>query len=83
MKWVDDVKTLLSVVLRRLEEFGFLEGVHDNCSVCESDPNDCEQLRGCVQELMGQGLIQFSKSKAAEEVAVVEQITILYRKKRV
>lgn len=32
---------------------------------------------------MDQGLIQFSKSQAAEEVAVIESITIVYRKKKV
>ncbi|XP_050919835.1 uncharacterized protein LOC127137414 [Lathyrus oleraceus] len=32
---------------------------------------------------MSQGLVQFSKSKAAEEVAVIEPITIVYRKKKV
>ena len=42
VKWVDEVKTLFSVVLRKLEEFGFLEGVHSDCSVCESDPDGCE-----------------------------------------
>ncbi|XP_050909727.1 uncharacterized protein LOC127123560 [Lathyrus oleraceus] len=83
VKWVDEVKTPFSVVLRKHEEFGFLEGVHSDCSVCESDPDGCEQLRECVQELMNQGLVQFSKSKAAEEVAVIEPIIIVYRKKKV
>lgn len=32
---------------------------------------------------MDQGLIQFSKSKAVEEVAVIKPITIVYRKKKV
>lgn len=36
-----------------------------------------------MQELMDQGLIQFSKSQVAEEVAVIEPITIVYRKKKV
>ncbi|XP_050909151.1 uncharacterized protein LOC127122922 [Lathyrus oleraceus] len=83
VKWVDEVKTSLSIVLRKLEEFGFLEEVHNDFSVCESDPDGCEQLRKCVQELMNQGLIQFSKSKAVEEVAVIKPITIVYRKKKV
>lgn len=83
VKWVDEVKTLLSVVLRKLEEFGFLEGMHNDSSVCESDPDGCEQLRECVQELKNQGLVQLSKSKAAEEVVVIEPITIVYRKKKV
>jgi hypothetical protein len=80
---VEEVKTPMSIVLQRLEQFGFLEGVHDDCVVCEFDPDNCDQLRGCVQELMDQGIIQFSKSQAAEEVAVIEPITIVYRKKKV
>ncbi|XP_050918568.1 uncharacterized protein LOC127135999 [Lathyrus oleraceus] len=79
----EDVRTPLSVVLKRLEKFGFLAGTHDDCAVCECDPDNCDKLRGCVQELMDQGLVQFSKSKAVEEVAVIESITIVYRKKKV
>ncbi|XP_050918887.1 uncharacterized protein LOC127136366 [Lathyrus oleraceus] len=79
----EEVKTLMSVVLQRLEQFGLLEGVHDDYAVCEFDPDNCDKLRGCVQELMDQGLVQFSKSRAAEEVAVIEPITIVYRKKKV
>ena len=56
------MKTLMSVVLQKLEQFGFLEGVYDDCIVCEFDPDNRDQLRGCMQELMDHGLIQFSKS---------------------
>lgn len=80
---VDHVKTPLSVVLKRLEQFGFLAGIHDDCVVCEYDPDNCNKLRGCVQELMDQGLLQFSKSKAVEEVVVIEPIIIVHRKKKV
>ncbi|XP_050916556.1 uncharacterized protein LOC127131684 [Lathyrus oleraceus] len=59
------------------------KGVHDDCAICECDQDDCDELRDCVQKLMDQGLIQFSKSKAAEEIAVIEPITIVYRKKKV
>ncbi|XP_050919706.1 uncharacterized protein LOC127137279 [Lathyrus oleraceus] len=48
----DDVKTPSSVVLKRLEQFGFLAGIHEDCA-------------------------------AIEEVAVIESITIVYRKKKV
>ncbi|XP_050909293.1 uncharacterized protein LOC127123077 [Lathyrus oleraceus] len=51
--------------------------------VCEFDPDNCEQLKGCVQELMDEGLMHFSKSQAAEELVVIEPITIVYRKKKV
>lgn len=33
----EDVKTPFSVVLKRLERFGFLAGIHDDCTVCEYD----------------------------------------------
>ncbi|XP_050915718.1 uncharacterized protein LOC127130797 [Lathyrus oleraceus] len=67
----EEVKTSMSVVLQRLEQFGFLVGIHDDCEICKFDPDNCDKLRDCVQELMDQGLIQFSKSKAVEVVAAV------------
>ncbi|XP_050920203.1 uncharacterized protein LOC127137822 [Lathyrus oleraceus] len=79
----EEVETLMSVVLQKLEQFGFLKGVHDDCAICESNPDNCDKMRSCVQELMDQGLIQFSKSQAAKEVAVIEPITIVYKKKKV
>ncbi|XP_050876611.1 uncharacterized protein LOC127080324 [Lathyrus oleraceus] len=79
----EEVKTSMSVVLQKLEQFGFLEGVHDDCTVCKFDPDYCDRLKGCMQELMDQGLIRFSKSQVADEVAVIEPITIVYRKKKV
>lgn len=27
----DDVKTMMSVVLKKLEQFGFLVGIHEDC----------------------------------------------------
>lgn len=39
---VEEVRTPMSVVLHRLKQFRFLEGAHDDFSVCESIPNDCE-----------------------------------------
>lgn len=47
----------MSVVLNRLEQFGFLAGIHEDCAVCESDPDSCSKLKGCVQELMNQGSV--------------------------
>ncbi|XP_050899608.1 uncharacterized protein LOC127106344 [Lathyrus oleraceus] len=80
---VEEVKTPMSVVLQKLEQFGFLEEVHEDCTLCEFDPDSCEQLKGCVHALMDQGLIQFSRAQAAEEVEEIEPITIIYRKKKV
>ncbi|XP_050889186.1 uncharacterized protein LOC127094386 [Lathyrus oleraceus] len=41
----EEVKTLMSVVLKKFEQFGFLEGVHDDCIVYEFDPDNCDRLR--------------------------------------
>ena len=42
---VEEVKTPMSVVLQRLEQFGFLVGIHDDCIICEYDPDNCDELR--------------------------------------
>lgn len=83
VKRADDVKTLMSVVLKKLEQFGFLVSIHEDCVMRESDPDSCNDLRGCVQELINQALLQFSRSKAVEEIAVIEYITVVYRRKKV
>lgn len=36
-----------------------------------------------MQELMNQGLIQFSRSKAIEEIAVIKPISMVYRNNKV
>ena len=51
------MKILMSVVMKNLKEHGFLEGVHDNCVICESAPDYCDVLKGCVQNLMNQGIM--------------------------
>lgn len=45
IRGVDDVKTPMSVVVEKLKEHGFLEGVHDNCVVCDSCPDCCDVLK--------------------------------------
>lgn len=76
------MKTLMSVVMENLNEHGFLEGIHDNCVVCDSDPDSCDDLKGCVHNLMNRGMMQFSRSKVVEEISVIEPITIIYIKKK-
>lgn len=44
----EEVKTLMSVVLQRLEQFEFLAGIHDGCTVYEFDLDNCDKLRGCT-----------------------------------
>lgn len=79
VKEVDKVKTLMRVVLRKLQEHGFLEGLHDGCTICETD--EYIKLKSCMQDLIYQGVIQFTKAKVVEEVSTIELFTIIYRKK--
>lgn len=71
------MKTMISVVVRKLEEHGFLNSIHNSCVVCESDPDCCDVLKVYVQNLMNQGLVQFSRSRVVEEIVVIEPITIV------
>lgn len=80
---VGDLKTLLSVISINLQKHGILAGVHDNGDVCKTDPDKYEKLRGCVKELMNQGVIQFARARAVEEVYVIEIIKIMYYKKKI
>lgn len=58
----------------------FLEGIHDDCFFRDSDLDNYVVLKECVQGLMNQGSVQFSRSRLMEEVSVIEPITIIYRK---
>ncbi|XP_050895784.1 uncharacterized protein LOC127102458 [Lathyrus oleraceus] len=80
---VINVKTPMSVVVKKLKEHRFLNGIHNNSVVCESDSDYCDILKGCVQNLMNQGLVQFSRSRVVEEIDVIEPITIIYKKKKI
>lgn len=81
VRGVIDVKTSMSLVVEKLKEHGFLEGIHDNYVVCDLDPDSCDVSKGYVQNLMNKGMVQFSRSKVVEEISVIEPITIIYRKR--
>lgn len=77
------MKTPMIVVAKKLREHSFLESIHDSCVVCVSDPDSCVVLKCCVQNLMNQGNVQFSRSKVVKEIYVIEPITIIYRNKKI
>lgn len=60
-----------------------LDGVHDNCDVCNTEPDKCEELKGCVLDLMNQGVSQFARARVVEDVYVIKPIEIVYRKKKI
>lgn len=52
---VGDLKTPLSFISANLQKHGVLVGDHGNCDICKTNLDKCEELKGCVQELMNQG----------------------------
>lgn len=80
---VDRVKTLMTIALRKLQEHGFLKGLYDGCTVCETEPDEYVEIKSCMQDLINQGVIQFIKAKVSKEVSTIEPFTIIYRKKQV
>lgn len=48
IKDVFKLKTLLTVVHARLMEAELMNGVHDNCVVCSSNPDQCGEFKVCL-----------------------------------
>lgn len=71
VKEVNEVKTSMTVVVKKLQEHGFLEYLHNDCPICKEESDDCDKLKTCMQELMNQGVIQFTNSKIIEEVFIL------------
>lgn len=60
-----------------------LVGLRDNCEVCKTEPERQEELKDCVQELMDNDVLQFSRDRALGEFLITESIWIIYHKKQV
>lgn len=73
---VKDVKTQWSIISLSAQKNSALRGVHGNCKVCKTESRRCEELKDCVQELMNQGVLQFSREKTMGEIPVIEPIEI-------
>ncbi|XP_050897515.1 uncharacterized protein LOC127104371 [Lathyrus oleraceus] len=71
IKDVFKLKTLLIVVHARLMEAELMNGVHDNCVVCSSNPDQCGEFKIYLQRLMDQRVIQFTRAKIDEDVAMI------------
>lgn len=58
---INDVRTPWLNISESMQKHNVLAGVHDDCKVCKIEPNICEKLKDCVQELMDQGVWDFSR----------------------
>lgn len=80
---VEDVRTPWSNISENMQKHDVLAGVQDNCDVCKIGPDRCEKLKDCIQELMDQGVLQFSRDRTLGEISVIRPIEIVYRKKQI
>ncbi|XP_050909836.1 uncharacterized protein LOC127123678 [Lathyrus oleraceus] len=74
IKNVFKLKTPLTMVRTRLLEAELMKGTHANCVVCSSNPDQCGEFKICLQRLMDQRVIQFTKAKIDEDVAVIVHV---------
>lgn len=69
---MDQIKTLMSRICERLIRYEVFEELHDDCNICRSNPDKCEKMKTCLQQMMNQGLIQIGYSKKIEDVSTIE-----------
>lgn len=58
IQWVDQIKTLMSRIQEKMIGFELFEKVHADCKVCLLNPDKCEKMKKCLQQMMDQGLLQ-------------------------
>lgn len=70
---VEEIQTLMLVIKEQLLKFGSIPVNHVYCEGCTSNPETCERLKSCAQQLIDQGTVQVgSLTKGEEEVATLE-----------
>lgn len=55
IKDVERIKIHILIIHDKLTEVGITQEVHGFCEVCLSSPEECEELKQCLQELINQG----------------------------
>ncbi|KAI5422167.1 hypothetical protein KIW84_045581 [Lathyrus oleraceus] len=48
------------------------EELHGYCKTCRSNPDKCEKMKRCLQQMMNHGLVQIGYSKKIEDVSAIE-----------
>ncbi|XP_050909131.1 uncharacterized protein LOC127122899 [Lathyrus oleraceus] len=59
------------MVHARLLEAKLMKGMHANCAMCSSNLDQCGEFKICLQCLMDQEVIQFTRAKINEDVVVI------------
>lgn len=71
----------MAVIREKLTKYGLIKEAHDNCELCLSVQNECEELKRYLQELIDQGMVQIGHTKHDASVSIVE--TMFNKTKRI
>lgn len=66
------------IIRETLTEVGLIQEVRGICEVCLSTPDECEELKICLQKPMNHGLVYISHVKNDESIAIIEPLEISY-----
>lgn len=69
---VDQVKTPVSKIHEKLNGYKAFEELHANCKICLVNPDLCERMNKCLQQMMDKGLIQIGYTIKLEYVSFIE-----------
>ena len=75
---VNQLKTPLSFVKKKLLECDVFPGCSKDCQLCLDQPEGCDSLRSGIQCLIDQNRIQFDRPRKSCDVSDVVTITIPY-----
>lgn len=62
----------MSRICERLIGYKVFEELHGDCNICWSNPDKCEKMKRCLQQMMNKGLVQTKYSKKIEDVSAIE-----------
>lgn len=67
-----EIQTFMLVIREKLLKHGLISANHVCCKNCVSNPEICEKLKTCFQQLINQGTVQARPLTKDEKVATLE-----------
>lgn len=62
----------MSKIIEIFIGYEVFEELHGDCKVCRSNPDKCEKMKRCFQQMMNQVLIQIGYSRNIDDIVVIE-----------
>lgn len=62
----------MSRIFERFIGYEVFEELHGDFKICRSNPDKCEKMNRCLQQMMNQGFVQIGYSNKIEDVSSIE-----------